>query len=629
MASSYYFYAFITFLAAFISLALTLHAWRIRTSYWVKLSFVIFMGSVTIWAFGYGMEITAQVLENKLFWANLKYIGVVFVPLSFLVFALNFTQKEKFTGIWVQTLLTVYAVVSLGIVWTDQGHDLFRQNLVLQLEPFPILRFSYGPFFYTQIVINSLILLGGSILILIHLYKAHKVYKNQLFFLFPAVLLPWVSIILEMSGLNLTPYFSTTVFAFVISGFFYVLANPDDQSFIFNNLKMGIVFLNLNQHIVDFNRKAREYLFGDIKNLTGQSILNYVPEIAAINLKADEDFVLEIKREIGTESIFFELQILKVRYWDDPFLNGHLIIIHDISDQKLAETESLFSQRELKALFESQLVAIATLDTQGNYTQINDRWAEISGYSHEEVEGQNYLKFTHPEDQANCQRKFGELLDGKLVSRQVERRILRKDGNIFWAYLSISPILDIGGETIAFSEVMVDVTEYIKIQQALRESEEKYRGVSERANDGIVIIQNFLLEYVNPRMAVILGYDQEALIGKPFVGFVAPQKVGNLVERYKKRTEGEAAPSRYETELLHKDGHIIPVEVNAGLMEYKNHQADLVIIRDITQRKQNERELAEKNLALERSIKQANQLRSLAERRATEMETLREAGGSS
>ena len=627
MESGYYYSVFAIFSATLISFALTFHAWRIRTSFLVKMSYVVFMGAITVWAFGYGMELTAQTLQAKLFWANIKYIGLLLAPIAFFVFAAYFTQKEK----WVKkpglTLLGIYYVIVLVIILTSQYHGLFRQNVVLETEPSLHLEYDPGIFFYLQGLISSLVYLLASILLFSHLFEARKIYRKQVVFLFPSILIPWVSIILDTTTPHLFRYLSTSVFAFVLSGLLFILANPDDQSFIFNNLKNGIIFLNLKHEIVDSNNKAREYLFPEIKKWGDISIYNVLPELKEKNLEANEDVTFEIQRDYAGEKSFYELSITRVRHWDDPFLNGHLIVVHDISDKKFTENAFLNSQGKLKALFDSQLVAIASLDLEGNYTQVNERWAEISGYSPEEVQGQSYLKFTHPDDQTGCRRKFSEMRQGKLDTRQVERRILRKDGEVFWAYLSISPILDNEGKTIAFSEVMVDVTEYVKVQQALRESEEKYRGVSERANDGIVIVQDEVLKYTNPQIEEILGYSRQELDGKHYSELLAPRYTEALMERYGKRMRGEPVPDRYEAELKDRNGNEITVEINAGLMELEGRPADLILIRDITQRKQYEKELKEKNLALERSIEQANQLRNLAERRATEMETLREAGG--
>jgi PAS domain S-box-containing protein len=130
-----------------------------------------------------------------------------------------------------------------------------------------------------------------------------------------------------------------------------------------------------------------------------------------------------------------------------------------------------------------------------------------------------------------------------------------------------------------------------QVEEALRESEEKYRNLVERANDGIAILQDTLYRYVNPRLGMILGYSVDELVGTSFTGYVAPEELPRLVDRYQRRMAGRDVEQIYESAVKRRDGRIVPVEINAGLISYGGRPADLVIIRDITERKQTEEAL--------------------------------------
>ena len=125
-------------------------------------------------------------------------------------------------------------------------------------------------------------------------------------------------------------------------------------------------------------------------------------------------------------------------------------------------------------------------------------------------------------------------------------------------------------------------------ESALQESEEKYRNLIERANDGIGIAQDEVLKYVNPQLAQMIGLPVEKLIGKPFIDFFFPDEVPIIFERYKQRMTGKKVIPMYETALRHKNGSRLDVEVNAGVITYEGKPADLVLVRDITERKQAE-----------------------------------------
>jgi PAS domain S-box-containing protein len=138
-----------------------------------------------------------------------------------------------------------------------------------------------------------------------------------------------------------------------------------------------------------------------------------------------------------------------------------------------------------------------------------------------------------------------------------------------------------------------------RLEQELRESEEKYRTLVERANDGIVIIQDGVVKLANQVLADMWGDTIDSIVGTPFTNYVHHDHLAELVERYRQRMAGEEVPSIYETILKRKDGSDVYVELNAGLITYQGAQADLVIARDITQRRQLEQELKERRLYLE------------------------------
>jgi PAS domain S-box-containing protein len=129
-------------------------------------------------------------------------------------------------------------------------------------------------------------------------------------------------------------------------------------------------------------------------------------------------------------------------------------------------------------------------------------------------------------------------------------------------------------------------------QEALRESEEKFRTLVERANDGITIIRDTIVRYVNPCLAEMWGGTVDEIIGTPFVDYVHPDDRAKVVERYKRRMAGEDVIPIYEAVLRRKDGSKVYAELNTGITTYEGRPANLVIVRDITERKQAEEALS-------------------------------------
>ncbi len=126
-------------------------------------------------------------------------------------------------------------------------------------------------------------------------------------------------------------------------------------------------------------------------------------------------------------------------------------------------------------------------------------------------------------------------------------------------------------------------------EAALRESEEKYRTVVNSANDGIAIIQDQIVEFVNPRLAEMGGYAPEEIVGHPYTEFLFPEELQNVAKVYDVRMAGDGAPSKYELHLHKKSGDFLFVEVNSSLIPYRNRPAVLIIIRDSTERRRTEK----------------------------------------
>ena len=122
----------------------------------------------------------------------------------------------------------------------------------------------------------------------------------------------------------------------------------------------------------------------------------------------------------------------------------------------------------------------------------------------------------------------------------------------------------------------------------LRESEQMYRDLVERSNDGVAVLQDQLVKFVNPRFEQMSGYSAETLINTKFTDYLTPDKIAVLLDRYKMRMAGEYVPSIYETTMTRRGGSKIPLEISAALVTFHGRPADLVLVRDITERKKAE-----------------------------------------
>ncbi len=112
----------------------------------------------------------------------------------------------------------------------------------------------------------------------------------------------------------------------------------------------------------------------------------------------------------------------------------------------------------------------------------------------------------------------------------------------------------------------------------------KYKSIAEEANDGIVLIQDGLIKYANKSLESMVGIKLEEALDTPFTNYIHPLVLPIVRERYSKRIKGENVPSVYEIFLKKSDGDLVVVEINAKLIKFQGSNADLVIIRDISER---------------------------------------------
>lgn len=178
-----------------------------------------------------------------------------------------------------------------------------------------------------------------------------------------------------------------------------------------------------------------------------------------------------------------------------------------------------------------------------------------------------------------------------------------------------------------FNDMMAEIQsgeqETERAGAALRESEEKYRTLVEKANDGIVIIQDQRFVYANPSLAAMAGVPAEELIGRPFFQNLVDEEAPKVSGIYDNHMRGGESASTYETIFKTDDGRRISAEVSAALIPYQGRPADLVVIRNINERKKAEAEIRALNESLERRVEERTRELAAANERLIELDRLK------
>ncbi len=131
-------------------------------------------------------------------------------------------------------------------------------------------------------------------------------------------------------------------------------------------------------------------------------------------------------------------------------------------------------------------------------------------------------------------------------------------------------------------------------QEVIQEREDLYRDLLEKANDGIAVIQDWKVKYTNARLAAMLGLEVEDLDDADFLDFVLPEDRERVTGIHRRRLQDEKVPARIEFVVKHKSGIPLIVETSSSLVTYQKKPATFATIRDITDQKEAEQNLKER-----------------------------------
>jgi PAS domain S-box-containing protein len=268
------------------------------------------------------------------------------------------------------------------------------------------------------------------------------------------------------------------------------------------------------------------------------------------------------------------------------------------------------SEQKCRDLFENARDLILTTDIEGNITSANRVLSE-TGYDRSEVIGQNVFNFVSGKGIQDLRDSFQRLFDRK--SAKGELRIKSKIGTEATVEYNGNAIIQ-NGKIVGFQVIMRDVTHRKQMEEELKqystnmeeivkkrteellESERKYSTLVEELSDGVAIIQDEDIIFINKRGLNLLQYSKDEVIGTPFEKFANETYRRLVKERCKPRIkQGNVSPT-YEANLVTKKGEELVTEICAKTIRYKGRPAVLCAFRDIRERKQAE----EQRLRLEK-----------------------------
>lgn len=260
-----------------------------------------------------------------------------------------------------------------------------------------------------------------------------------------------------------------------------------------------------------------------------------------------------------------------------------LLLWATLSERREIENSlSSLEERFSKAFHSAALaIGITTLE-EGRFVEVNDKYSQLMGYSRDELIGHTPMELGIWYD-PNLRPHFVEKLRRGESVIEVETRARAKSGEIRHGLMSMEPI-ELDGEPHLLG-MFQDVTDRLQAQEALRDSEQRYRQLFEGIEDMIIVhdLKGRILD-VNESACRHLGYSRDEFLRMNVVDLDSPTFAAGFAKRMQERLE-HGQLHEVEGELVTKHGQVLTVDVSSKLITYKGQVVVLAVDRDITQRK--------------------------------------------
>lgn len=348
----------------------------------------------------------------------------------------------------------------------------------------------------------------------------------------------------------------------------------------------------------------------DDQNLTDQNLMPLVEKV--FNEYSTQRFELQWQEDSSGFDTFTKPR----KYWLDltmiPIISEEGTLQNvvcqwiNITEQKKAGQKIQQMAQNFLTVFNEMNDSVALVDFENKFVDANQTLLNRHGFSLDEIKGQS-IKLINPYiDQAEREQLTRELKhSGKRIT--YESKHVRKNGEVFPVKVHLKTI-SYGGTDVIL-KISRDISERLANEKAIKESANMLQSITVSAQDAIILIDNKGdVVFWNPAAHRILGYTAEEMRGKNFHQMIPPHKYRadhvKHFSHFRKTGKGRLIGKNIELEAIHKDGHVISIELSLAATKIDEKWGATGLIRDITERKQTEAQLKKYQNQLEDLVKQ-------------------------
>jgi diguanylate cyclase (GGDEF)-like protein/PAS domain S-box-containing protein len=375
------------------------------------------------------------------------------------------------------------------------------------------------------------------------------------------------------------------------------------KQFSIDNAHGAIFWLDSNLRFIDINNATCKMLGYTREELLNMSISDIDSEFSVADSqiwKTRDASTYESKFKSKNDQLIpVEITINYFRFEDKDNI---CTFVNDITRHKQAEIKLQKTEDKFRQLVEETNVLLWEADIKTiQFTYVSPQVKKITGFTLEQwCQPGFWSQHLHIEDKDWAMQHCQECIE-RLEDHIFEYRIIKADGDVIWIHDNVKIVYDEEGTPIKLRGVMVDISERKKVEETLRESEKKYRGLLETAPDGMVVVNaKGEIEIVNQQLQKMTGYTSDELAGKPIEVLIPERFNAHKQQRNSYLTNPKVRMMGGGIELFvqHKDGGEFPVEISLSPLEMTEGLSISAAIRDISERKNVEEALREKSKSI-------------------------------
>ena len=366
-----------------------------------------------------------------------------------------------------------------------------------------------------------------------------------------------------------------------------------------------VFFKDKNIRTLRLSKNYEAMLGVPMAEMLGKTMDALFPSELAKKMVADDMRIMKEGKAITIEeelnSRFYSTIKFPILIEGKPrFLAGFTI---DITERKRAEEELHRTNELFRSAFEEAPGGMCLVNPEGRFLRVNNAFCLMLERPESELLDMTFMDVTHPEDRSASREWVGQILAGEDVPKTLEKRYLRKSGHVMWGMVGSYLLRSDDGAPLLFITHIQDITERKRTEEALLESETRYRSIFDSSTDGIVII--------DPDTATMIDFNQQACTQ---LGYTREEfgclKISDIdlldgTEEVKARIQKVIKTGYDEFETLHrtKHGEQRNVHVTVQYISIGGKSVQHCICRDITERKHAEAEKERLQVQLQQAMK--------------------------